>query len=44
MTFTAKADTPVNRSELKQGASEWFVIGILLFLGLLVVVQFILRR
>jgi len=33
----------MNRSELKQGAGEWFLLGILLFLGVLVVVQFILR-
>jgi len=34
----------MNRSELKQGAGEWFLLGILLFLGFLVVVQFILHR
>ena len=34
----------MNRSELKQGAGEWFLLGILLFLGLLVIVLHALRR
>ena len=42
--LTATGGTPMNRSELKQEASEWLLLGILLFLGLLVVVQYIVRR
>jgi hypothetical protein len=34
----------MNRSELKQGAGEWLLLGVLLFLGLLVVVQYIVHR
>jgi hypothetical protein len=34
----------MNRSELKQGAGEWMLLGILLFLGLLVIFLHILRR
>ena len=44
MTLTATAGTPMNRSELKQGAGEWLLLGVLLFLGLLVIVLHILRR
>jgi hypothetical protein len=42
--LTATAGAPMNRSELKHGASELLLLGILLFLGLLVVVQYILHR
>jgi hypothetical protein len=38
------AGTPMNRRELKQGAGEWLLLGILLFLDLLVIVLHILRR
>jgi hypothetical protein len=42
--LTAAAGKPMNRSELKQGAGEWFVLGILLFLGLLLIVLHVLHR
>ena len=42
--LTATGGTPMNRSELKQEAGEWLLLGILLFLGLLVVVLHILHR
>jgi len=38
------AGTPMNRSELKQGAGEWLLLGMLLFLFLLAIVLHILRR
>jgi hypothetical protein len=34
----------MNRDELKQGAGEWLLLGILIFLGLLVIALHILRR
>ena len=34
----------MNRSELKQELGEWFLLGILLFLGLLVIVLHVLHR
>jgi len=34
----------MNRSEVKQGAGEWLLLGVLLFLGLLVIILHVLHR
>jgi len=34
----------MNRSELKQGMAEWFLVALLAVLGVLIVILHILRR
>jgi hypothetical protein len=44
VTLCPQVSASMNRSELKHGLGEWFLLAVLLVLGLLVVVLHILHR